>query len=220
MKTKTTVVLILIVGLCSIPHLVGARGARGAKKLAMKRFDASSREVKVIASHRSGAALVRLQTGDVPVCHLMKLNTSPARATSVLNSVRLSTCATYDKEARSARLKEVKLTSRTKAYQVFILSKRMDAIAKGVEIRRMWGLYQATKERINRLFERTSTSFKSQVNKAINQSEVCEAPVIAQASTPGPLTLKCLTETMLGGAVKRKTNTYRYIWSEERYMLQ
>lgn len=201
------------------PTLAEARSARGAKRLAMKRFDASSREVKVIAKHSSGAAVVRLQTADVPVCHLLKLNGSPARATEILGSARLSVCASYDKEARAARLTQVSISERLKAYRVFILSKRMDAIAKGVEIRRMWALYKDSKQSVGKLFERTSTSFKSQVNKAINQSEVCEAPALTVGATPGPLTIKCATETMLGGAVKRKTNSYRYTWSAGMYVL-
>ncbi len=200
-----------------------ARGARGVKKLAMKRFDCGAREVKVLgtakAPGKGGAALVRLQNSDVPVCQLLILDGPPRRAKSVVRAVRLPVCAAYDKEARQAKLDVVPFTSRVSAYRVSVFSKRMDAIAKGVEKRRFWGLYADMGTGVGAVFERTSTSFKSQVNKAINQSEVCEAPTFSVADKPTKLSVQCVSETMLGGAATRKRTTVNYTWSGTRFSL-
>ncbi len=195
-----------------------------AKKLAMKHFDVGSRDVKVIASAKVprrgakvGAALVRLQDQAVPVCHLLILNAAPRSATRIVKAIRLPVCAAYDKHARAARLKRVDFTTSRGAYLVSVFSKRMDAIAKGAETRRFWGLYADHRSGAQAVFERTSTSFASHVNKEINQAEVCEAPVYAVSDRPSSLTIVCKTQTVLASAINTKTITFRYQWKNGRF---
>jgi hypothetical protein len=94
----------------------------------------------------------------------------------------------------------------------------MDALAKGVETRRFWGIYASGGgDSVHAVFERTSTSFHSQANKAINQAEVCEAPVIASGDAPSTLSIACDTEAMLGHSLKKKHSTFNYVWQGNRF---
>ncbi|MCO4761553.1 MAG: hypothetical protein KC502_08625 [Myxococcales bacterium] len=215
-------VALMTLAICA-PHSAEARPKRGAKRLAMAHFSVDSREVNVVASAKpvakEGAVVVRLQHTDVPVCHLLIVNGSARKATKIMRAVRLPVCAAYRKEAKASRLSRVQLTNTRHAYRVQLLSKRMDAIAKGVEYRRFWGLYADMGTGMRAVFERTSTSFKSQVNKAINQAETCEAPAIVLGAKPTTLTIACNSESMLGGGLKKTRTTVRYHWSAGRFSL-
>jgi hypothetical protein len=212
----------LAIGLVAAP--AHARAKRGVKSLAMKRFNVGSREVAVIASTKSsskgGAAIVRLQHTDVPVCQLLVLNAAPRKATAIVKTIRLRVCAAYSKEAKKARLDEVQLTNGRRAFRASVLSRRMDAIAKGVETLRFWGLFADMGTGFRAVFERTSTSFKSQVNKAVNQAEECRPPAFPVGTSPTTLTIGCTSVRMLGGAATRKTATVAYHWEAGRFVLR
>ncbi len=201
-----------------------ARSKRGVKRLAMKRFDVGSRDVSVIATARSGtkggAAIVRLKNADVPVCYLLLLDAAPRKAKAVKKAFRTGVCAAYDKHARSARLKSVALTTRRNAWRVFVLSKRVDALAKGQETRRLWALYSDDGAAAKTLFERTSTAFESKSNRAFNQAEVCEAPSFPVADTPTTLVMNCDSASTLEGRTTTKRNTFKYAWSTGRFVLR
>jgi hypothetical protein len=202
------------------PSSATARGRDGGiKALAAAKLGIDARDVSVLATaedNGKGAALVRVHS-DVPRCHLLTFDGRPKAATAVEATVRLPVCAVYDKDARGAKLERVKLTSRQGAWRAYTDSKRMDALAKGVETRRFWGLYASGSAGFGAVFERTSTSFKSQANKAINQAEVCEAPALALGDSPSTLTITCDTEAMLGAALKKKRTTFAYRWSGSRF---
>lgn len=219
--TTLTIVCSLSIGLFSTA--AQARGKRGVKGLAMKHFSVGAREVSVIASTKSsgkgGAAIVRLQHTDVPVCQLLVLNAAPRKATSIVKAIRLRVCAAYGKEAKKARLTEVQLTNGRRAYRTNVLSRRMDAIAKGVETLRFWGIFADMGTGFRAVFERTSTSFKSQKNKAVNQAEECRPPAFPVGATPTTLTIACTSVRMLGGAATRKTSTVKYHWEAGRFLL-
>lgn len=203
---------------------VQARPARGPKQLAMKQFDVSAREVTVVATAkadgRGGAALVRLQNVDVPTCHLLVFDVPPNAATQVAASARLPVCAAYDKDVRSGKLERVALTSSRSAWRVSVLSRRVDAMAKGVETRRLWALYADVGAGLTPIFERTSTSFDSKADKAINQAEVCDAPVFAVDDEPTSLTVQCDVDSMVGRYMRRKRSTFNYLWQGGRFVAQ
>ncbi|MEY3014999.1 MAG: hypothetical protein RIT45_3734 [Pseudomonadota bacterium] len=199
-----------------------ARGKGGAKALAMAHFSAGPREVAIIASATAdgaGAVVVRLAR-DVPVCHLLVLDAAPGRATEVKAAARLDVCAVYDKDAKSARLARVPLTSRHGAWRVFTESKRMDAMAKGVETRRLWALYSDRGGSLDNVFRRVSTSFQSKANRAVNSAERCDAPEFAVGDEPTTLQIGCETEAMLGDSLKKQRTTFRYTWSGSRFDLE
>ncbi len=206
------------------PMTAHARSKRGVKKLAMKRFDVSSSDVSVIAtakgalrSSKIGAAIVRLKHEAVPVCRLLILDGAPRSAKNVVKDIRLPVCAAYDKDARKASLRRVDFTTRKGAFLANLFSKRMDAIARGVETRRFWGLYADDRSGAKTVFERTSTSFKSQVNKAIDQTETCEPPSFSVSDKPSTLTIDCKTQTTLAGALNTKRSSFRYQWKHGRF---
>ncbi len=202
------------------PNVGHARSKRGVKKAAMKRFSASSREVSVIATAKAssgGAAIVRLQNSDVPTCYLLVLNAPPKRATKIVKAFRTRVCAAYDKHARAAKLRHVPLTTRLSAWRVFVLSKRVDALAKGQETSRFWALYSDAGAASKSLFERTSTSFESKTNSAYNQAEVCQPPAFPVGDEPTTLTMTCDSESMLQGIVTRKRNVFQYAWKGGRF---
>lgn len=201
-----------------------ARAKRGAKHVAMQKFNASPREVSVVATAKGpgkgnpeSAALVRVQTSDVAVCHLLILDGPAKAATKALHSVRLPVCAAYDKDARASRLVRIPLTTSRSAYRVSVYSKRMDSFAKGVETRRLWGLYASEGGRVQAVFERTSTSFASHEDKNINQSEECRAPTFAVEDEPSLLTISCEVQTMLNGLPDRTHSEFKYRWQGGRF---
>ena len=209
---------------CAPAH---ARVKRGAKHVAMEKFNAGPRELSVVATAQGpgkgnpeSAALVRVQTADVAVCHLLILDAAAKVATKVLHSVRLPVCATYDKDARSGRLKRVALTTSRSAYLVSVYSKRMDSFAKGVETRRFWGLYADVGGGTKAVFERTSTSFTSHEDKNINQAEECKAPAYAVEDEPTLLTISCQIQTMLNGLPDRTHSEFQYRWQGGRFELR
>lgn len=222
-RTCTLFAAVAVAGLVLAPVSAEAKRKRGVKRLAMKRFDVGSREVSVIATAKDGnrgAALVRLKHMDVPVCQLLILDAPARSAHNIVNAVRLPVCAAYDKEAHSVGLKRIQITTDRGGYQVNVLSKRMDAIAKGVEIRRLWGIYADFGSGMTAVFERTSTSFESRVNDAINQSEVCEAPTFTVDDRPGNLSISCVTKTTLDGHVHKQRSTFNYRWDMRRFARQ
>jgi len=212
----------LVICLLGAIPAANAGPKRAIKKLAVRHFSVESRDARVIATASSPdkkrAALVRLQNNDVPVCHLLLI--SGKRKLKLDKAIRLSVCAAYDKDARAAKLKRVPLTTHRDAWRVFVLSKRVDAMAKGLETRRFWGLYTNAGSLSSTVFERTSTSFKSKANRAVNQAEICDAPVFSVADAPTTLTMNCKTEAMLGGYIKRNTATFKYGWMGGRFILK
>ncbi|MCB9740601.1 MAG: hypothetical protein H6747_15160 [Deltaproteobacteria bacterium] len=205
------------------PQPAQARSKSGPTALAMAHFDAGPREIGVIAQAQAdgeGAIVVRVLRTDVPVCHLLVLDAAPKRATAVKSAARLDVCAVYDKDAKRARLDHVPLTSRHGAWRVFTESKRMDAMAKGVETRQLWALYSDRSGSVENVFRRVSTSFQSKANRAVNLAERCEPPSFSVSDTPSSLSIDCDTEAMLGDSLKKKRSTFRYTWSGSRFDLQ
>lgn len=216
-----------VVALAGVTVVTGpavARTARGVKKLAMARFNVSAREIGIVAkanaTSQGDAVVVRLLNTDVPVCQLLILDARAAAATKIVTAIRLPVCAAYTKESRDSRVTRVQLTNGRSAYRVNLNSRRMDAIAKGVETLALWGLYADMGTGFRAVFERTSTSFKSQVNNAVNQAETCSAPTFAVSVSPTTLTIACTTVRMLGGAATRKTATVPYQWQDGRFALR
>ena len=210
-----------VLSLC--PQDAQARGKRSVKKLAMAKFNLGSREVSVIASAKgttNGAVIVRLKRSDVPVCYVLLLDAPPRRATKILKSFRARVCAAYDKHAKKAKLRRVQLTNRHDAWRAYIHSVRADAIAKGAETLRFWGLYSDGGATATTLFERVSTSFKSKANSAVNQAEVCQPPAFPVGDEPSTLTMVCDNEAQLESRVTTTTNTYNYVWKSGRFNLK
>ncbi len=216
--------LVALVGLTLPTTKAEARSKRGVKKLAMKEFDAGSRDVSVMdtakGSDRGGAALVRLTTSDVASCRLLILDKAPRKAKAIVKSLRMPVCPAYDKHARDGKLERVPFTTSRSAWRVRVGSKRVDALAKGVETRQFWGLYADIGRGTTPVFERTATSFESKANKAINQTEVCEAPVFPVGHEPTTLTVQCIARSMLGQAMTRKNVTHHYKWQHGRFSLR
>ena len=197
------------------PNTADARGSRKLKKLAMKRFHVDSGEVSIVrkapAKGMGSAAIARVERSEAPTCYLMVLDSS---ASKVKTTVRLPVCPAYGKHSRSAKLKAVPLTSHKQAWRVYLASKRVDMPARGGETRRLWGLYADMGTGTKKVFARTSTSFTSKVNKAVNQTEVCEAPQFPVGDEPTTLRLSCKTSAMLGITMDTRRTTLNYKWAD------
>lgn len=211
----------------ALPATSQARSRRaksGVKKLAMERFSANPRDVKVIgtaeASGLGAAALVRVESIGAPACYLLHLDGTVRTATRVTQTLRLPVCAVYEKHARLGRLKAVKLTTRRSAFLVYLDSKRADIPAQGTESRRLWGIYAKQGEELAAVFERTSTSFESKKNKAVNQTEVCKAPDFVVGDEPTSLSVKCVNAAMHGPTMDRRESTVHYRWQDGRFVLR
>lgn len=211
--------------LAPTPALAGGRGG-AAHKLAVAHLGAGAKDVTVLASADAGsspgsAAIVRVDNGGgAPRCSLLVFEGRSAAPEKVVAAEKLSVCPAYDKDKQPAALERVPLTERRGAWRVHLGSKRMDAMAGGVETRQLWALVADTGSGMHVVFERTSTSFKGQKDASANSSEVCEAPVLPLGSEPSTLTITCDTMAMLGAAAKKQRSTFSYSWQGDRFGLE
>jgi hypothetical protein len=171
---------------------------------------------------QGGAALVRVADGadgGNPTCHLLQLEGRPGAPGKVVSALQLSVCPRYDKDQKGAQLARVELSRKWSAWRVRVASQRMDTMAKGVETSVLWVLAAdlADGAGVKAVFERTSTTFRSQEDIKQNQAESCEAPVLLVGDEPDGLAITCDTETMLGSLPKRQKSTFAYAWQGERY---
>ncbi len=203
----------------------GGRGG-AAHKLAVAHLSAGPRDVTVLATADAGsgpgsAAIVRVDNGGgAPRCSLLVFEGRSSAPEKVVATERLSVCPAYDKDKQPAALQRVPLTERRSAWRVHLGSKRMDAMAGGVETRQLWTLVADTGSGLHAVFERTSTSFKGQKDTSANMAEVCEAPVLAMGSEPSTLSITCDTMAMLGAAAKKQRTTFQYTWQGDRFGLE
>lgn len=220
--------LLLALAAGSLTPLSASAGGRAgaAHKLAVSHLSASPRDVTVLASADAGsgpgsAAIVRVDNGSgAPRCSLLVFEGRSSAPEKVVATERLSVCPAYDKDKQPAKLERVPLTERRGAWRVHLGSKRMDALAGGVETRQLWALVADTGSGMKAVFERTSTSFKGQKDTSANMAEVCDAPVLAMGSEPSTLSINCDTMAMLGAAAKKQRSTFQYSWQGDRFGLE
>jgi hypothetical protein len=205
-----------------------AGGPHPALLLAAPAVRAEARDMTLIATaapdakeNRNGSAvLVRVDVGKdggLPACWLLELLGRPATPGKITASFKLSVCP--GGPTKGSTLARVHLGGKRWAWRARIEAVRADTHAKGLETRVLWALAadlgegQGTKL----VLERTSTTFKSQKDPAVNQMEQCQAPEVVQGGGDDPnewpaLVMACETETMLGTLPKRESATVRYVW--------
>ncbi len=201
-------------------------------KLLAEAESANLRDITVIAvaeplerEHSSGsAALVRLddgRDGGLPNCWLVELAGRSSAPGKIDAKMRLSVCP--GGSTKGAQLVRAPLSKAMEAWQVRLEQIRYDSKGGGSEQSILWGLYGKTQgdTEARALWERTSTTFKSRTDPTVNQSEVCQAPQLdATGQEPGPIAIQCDTETTLGKLPKRAKQTFRSVWSGNRYIAQ
>jgi len=198
--------------------------------LCANHFHVAARDVSVMATAvplaREGspgsAALVRIADGSDggnPTCHLLLLAGRPSGPGLVQEALRLDTCPHYDRDKKSALLSRVALGANRAAWQMRLQSQRMDAIAKGVEGQQLWAMAakDSAETPLKLIWSFLSTSFTSQGDARMNQSETCETPVIQGGSEVQGLTLTCDTMAMLGSLPKRERIVRKFRWTGEDF---
>lgn len=212
-----------------LPAVAGQKPAT-LQSICVSYFHAAARDVSVLATalplaHEGSpgsAALVRVADGSDggnPTCHLVLLAGRPSGPGMVQEALRLDTCPHYDKDKKGALLSRVALGANRAAWQLKLQSQRMDAIAKGVEAQQLWALASkaSAEAPLKLVWSFLSTSFTSQNDPRMNQSETCETPIIQAGSDAQGLTLSCDTMAMLGSLPKRERIVRKFRWSGEDF---
>ncbi|MSQ81934.1 MAG: hypothetical protein EXR77_03335 [Myxococcales bacterium] len=166
------------------------------------------------------AALVRLddgRDGGLPTCYLLELAGKPYGPNKIEAQQRMSVCPAGP--PKGAQLSRVAISGRHEAWQVRLESARYDTKAQGGEMAVFWGLLVRSGSEIKSLWERTSTTFKSKTDVALNQAEVCTPPQITVGGQePDLVTVHCDSETMAGKLPKRAKLTFKSSWAGDRFL--
>lgn len=206
----------------------GGGGGHPIVRLAAETFSGSTKDIALLAvanpldreSSEGSAALVRLddgRDGGLPTCYLFELQGKPYSPGKIAAQQRMSVCPAGT--PKGVQLARVALSGRHEAWQVRLESARYDSKAGGGETAAFWGLFSRQGGDFKSLWERTSTTFKSKSDVALNQSEQCGAPQIATGSQePESVTVVCDTETMAGKLPKRARLTFKSSWAGDRYI--
>ncbi|MBM4342040.1 MAG: hypothetical protein FJ100_01490 [Deltaproteobacteria bacterium] len=206
----------------------GGSGGHPVVRLAAEAFSGNAKDIALLAvanpldreSSEGSAALVRLddgRDGGLPTCYLLELQGKPYSPGRIAAQQRMSVCPAG--APKGAQLSRVALSGRHEAWQVRLESARYDSKAGGGETAAFWGLFARQGGDLRSLWERTSTTFKSKGDVALNQSEVCGAPqIVAGSQEPDSVTVVCDTETMAGKLPKRARLTFKSSWAGDRYI--
>jgi hypothetical protein len=210
-----------------------AKGAASAKaspalaKLAAEYLKANPKDVRVLvaaagmAEEPGGGALVRVDDGadgGNPICYLLTLAGRPSSPARIDASLKFAVCPRAD-QGKTSRLERMNL-GRRNAWLLRLDSARWDSMAKGGESALYWAIATDMGDGagLRPVFERTSTTFKSKDQAALNQSEICKTPTVAiSAGEPQGASIVCDVESMMGTLAKRSEMTFGYMWDGSQF---
>lgn len=223
--------LISMMLLMSVPALAKgpapAKGGAALGKLVAEYLKANPKDVRILASaagladEAGGGTLVRVDDGadgGNPVCYLLLLAGRPASPARVDASLKFAVCPRAD-QGKTSLLQRINIGKRN-AWLLRLESARWDTNAKGGESQLYWAIATDMGDGagLRTVFERTSTTFKSKDQPALNQSEVCDAPTVAiSAGEPQGASIACKVETMIGTLPKRAEQTFGYMWDGSQF---
>ena len=204
-----------------------AKASPALTKLAAEFLKAHPKDVRVLAAaapmaeEAGGAALVRVDDGadgGNPICYLLTLAGRPSSPAKIELSLKFAVCPRAD-QGKTTRLERISL-GRRNAWLLRLDAARWDSMAKGGESQLYWAIATDMGDGagLRPVFERTSTTFKSHDQPALNQSEICKAPTVTiSAGEPQGASIACDIESMLGTMVKRTQSTFSYMWDGSQF---
>lgn len=226
---KMAVVTMAVVMMAAIPAFAagGGKASPALTKLAAEYLKAHPKDVRVLVAsaglgdETGGAALVRLDDGadgGNPVCYLLTTAGRPSSPAKIENAARFQVCPRAD-QGKQTHLERINL-GRRNGWLMRLDSQRWDSMAKGGEFQLYWAITADLGDGagLRPVFERTSTAFKSKDNPALNQSEVCKAPVVTvSAGEPQGASIACEIEGMHDHIVKKSSQTFNYMWDGSQF---
>lgn len=229
------ILMLAALAACCVPSFGWAGGKKGGgssahpvARLAAEALGTNAKDIQILAvanpldreNNAGSAALIKVddgRDGGLANCHLLELAGKPYGPGKIEAQMRTSVCP--QGAAKGVQLARVALSGRHEAWQVRLETARYDSKAQGGETAILWGLYVRDGSSLRGVWERTSTTFKSKADPAMNQAEVCSAPQISQGSQdPDSVTVDCDTETMAGNLPKRRKQSFKSTWQGDRYV--
>ena len=221
--------MMMVVLLIATPALAkdSTKASPALAKLAAEYLKAHPKDVRVLAAsaglaeETGGGALVRVDDGadgGNPICYLLATAGRPSSPARIDASAKFTVCPRAD-QGKTTHLERISL-GRRNGWLMRLESQRWDSMAKGGESQLYWAIASDLGDGagLRPVFERTSTAFKSKENAALNQAEVCKAPVVTlSAGEPQGASITCDIEGMHDRTVKKSQQTFGYMWDGSQF---
>ncbi len=204
-----------------------AKAGPALAKLAAEYLKANVKDVRVLitaaplADEAGGGALVRVDDGadgGNPICYLLATAGRPSSPAKIDASYKFAVCPRAD-QGKTTLLSRINL-GRRNGWLLRLEAARWDSMAKGGEAQLYWAIAADLGDGagLRPVFERTSTTFKSKDQPALNQSEVCKTPTVTiSAGEPQGASITCDIETMHDHIVKKSQQTFSYMWDGSQF---
>ncbi len=227
MRFLLTIAMLLLTVPALAKEAPAGKAGPALAKMAAEYLKANPKDLRVLATaaplpeEPGGGALVRIDDGadgGNPICYLLTLAGRPSSPARIEASLRFTVCPRAD-QGKTSRLERISL-GRRNAWLLRLDSARWDAMAKGGEAQLYWAMATDMGDGagLRAVFERTSTTFKSKDQPALNQSEICKAPTVTiSAGEPQGANIVCDIEAMHDHLVKKSQQTFSYMWDGSQF---